>query len=217
VTPVLPPPGMKRIFTFHHDPISFIWNWTAQRFSILTLFALLLILSVAHIQCRKSSPPPNILPPVTQEGKNTFGCKVNGEVWIPYFHCTVFTGSCKELGFSVFHSDTTHQLPLSFSLSTRRATSDTMFSSFDLYSVGAINKTGNVIDSVVILYHALGSSEYYRYATSSTYGVLDFTKLDTINHIISGTFSFTLYNTWNDSVVVTDGRFDLIYNTCLCH
>jgi len=208
---------MKGVFTIHHNPISHSWNWIARGFSNLTFCALLLFLSVVYIQCRKSSPPPNILPPVTQEGKNTFGCKVNGDVWIPYFHCTVFTGSCKELGFSVYHSDTTHQLPLYFSLSTQRATSDTTFSFFDLFSVGANNKTGNVIDSVVILYHALGSSEYYRYPSSNTSGVLNFTKLDTINHIISGTFSFTLYNTWNDSVVVTDGRFDLTYNTCLCH
>jgi hypothetical protein len=193
------------------------WNWTARRVSSLAYYGFLFLLLGSNTHCRKSSPPPNILPPVTQEGKNTFGCKVKGEVWIPYFHCTVFTGSCKELGFSVYHSDTTHQLPLYFSLSTRRATSDTTFSSFDLYSVGAINKTGNVIDSVVILYHALGSSEYYRYPPSNTSGVLNFTKLDTINRIIAGTFSFTLYNTWNDSVVVTDGRFDLTYNACLCH
>jgi len=32
-------------------------------------------------------PPPvvdyTVLPRITQEGKNTFGCKVNGEVWMP--------------------------------------------------------------------------------------------------------------------------------------
>jgi hypothetical protein len=208
---------MKGISTFQLKLFSHSWTWPVRKISSLAYYGFLFLLLVPNMHCRKSSPPPNILPPVTQEGKNTFGCKVNGEVWIPYFHCTVFTGSCKELGFDVFHKDSTHQLPLNFSLSTRRSTSDTTFSSFDLYSVGAINKTGNVIDSVVILYHALGSSEYYRYPPSNTSGVLNFTKLDTINRIIAGTFSFTLYNTWNDSVVVTDGRFDLTYNACLCH
>jgi hypothetical protein len=29
------------------------------------------------------TPCTNCLPPITTEGKNTFGCKVNGKIWLP--------------------------------------------------------------------------------------------------------------------------------------
>jgi hypothetical protein len=181
---------------------------------------MLFLLLVVHLQCNKkccTMPEPDILPPVTQEGKNTFGCRVNGEVWTPWFQCTVRTGNCKELGFGVSHADTAAQLPLDFTLSVRRSLVDTVFSAFDMYTGGAkIKGTGNVMDSVVLLYFS-GSDEYYRFPPGNTSGVFNLTKIDTVNRIIAGTFSFTLYNTRGDSVVVTEGRFDLIYNACLCH
>ena len=38
-------------------------------------------------------------------------------------------------------------------------------------------------------------------------------KIDTTKNFISGTFEFTLFNNQNknDSIVVTDGRFDILY------
>ena len=41
--------------------------------------------------------PPATLPPITQEGKNTFGCKVDGEVWVPYYKCGGTGNPCGEL------------------------------------------------------------------------------------------------------------------------
>jgi hypothetical protein len=47
---------------------------------------------VCCLSCQKEPAPTatpieiidyNVLPPITHEGKNTFGCKVNGEVWVP--------------------------------------------------------------------------------------------------------------------------------------
>jgi hypothetical protein len=54
-------------------------------------FILALIL-LSQTACKKDkhingtgTPPPQQqqLPPITTEGKNTFGCLVNGEVWLP--------------------------------------------------------------------------------------------------------------------------------------
>ena len=46
--------------------------------SVLLIFSLLLI----AVKCPKNDVPPQ-LPPITQSGANTFGCLVNGQVWIP--------------------------------------------------------------------------------------------------------------------------------------
>ncbi|MBL0190536.1 MAG: hypothetical protein IPQ18_04090 [Saprospiraceae bacterium] len=40
-----------------------------------------IILSLAS-SCKKEKMP-DALPPITTEGKGTFGCKINGEIWIP--------------------------------------------------------------------------------------------------------------------------------------
>ena len=49
-------------------------------------FVLLIICCVISCKKDKSSPPSSkpILPAETQVGKNTFGCLLNGEVWLPY-------------------------------------------------------------------------------------------------------------------------------------
>jgi hypothetical protein len=57
-----------------------------NNFFICALCCGLLCLGLA---CQKQPPPGpevidyNVLPPITQEGKNTFGCKIDGEVWVP--------------------------------------------------------------------------------------------------------------------------------------
>jgi len=155
---------------------------------------------------------------VTQEGKNTFGCRVNGVNWTPYFQCGFMTGGCRELGFYVNSTDSVHRLPLRFSLITERRNADNTFSdfSFDTYWLSPINQVENIFDSLSIGYDK--NEEHYSQAYQSyTSGAVNITKLDTINHIMSGTFSFTLYNSNGDSVVITDGRFDLTFNACLCH
>lgn len=42
-------------------------------------------------------------------------------------------------------------------------------------------------------------------------GKLEITKLDTTNHIIAGTFEFTVWKEDCDTIRVTDGRFDIKY------
>ncbi len=55
----------------------------------LKLFCLLLAIPCLALQCNKNKNGPDNgnekeqLPPATQSGKGTFGCKVNGEVWVP--------------------------------------------------------------------------------------------------------------------------------------
>ncbi len=180
----------------------------------------LILLVVTSLQCRKSVPPPNILPPMTQEGKNTFGCVVNGEVWTPYYQCGLinFLTQCEELHTVVTPFDTASKLRYEFNLFTSRKIGQGSFSSFIITT--GILKTGNMDSSFVVTFNKDSIVYYPRYPLNRTFNALTVTKLDTINQIISGTFYFTMYSNYNptgDSVVITDGRFDVTYNACLCH
>jgi len=44
---------------------------------------ILLVLSSIFATCKKNPTDSNGLPPATQEGKNTFGFLLNGQVWTP--------------------------------------------------------------------------------------------------------------------------------------
>jgi len=160
---------------------------------------------------------------VTQEGKNTFGCKINGEVWIPFYQCGLIEipNHCKELQSVVTNPDTTSKLPIDFELSVERELK-MGGGSFSAFYIGATIKTtgnvGNFFDITLIK----DSVRYDpQYPLSPASNAIVVTKLDTVNQVISGTFNFTLYGPYGpangDSMVITDGRFDVTYNACLCH
>jgi hypothetical protein len=171
---------------------------------------------VCGSSCKKSTPSV-ALPPITDEGKNTFGCKVNGQVWVPYFHCNDFGPAPIELTYDIQPVSTNSSLPISIRIDAGNSENGQTFFSFrQNYSLSDhIYGPGNIIDSLMIDY-SFGSGQTYSnfqvYQVSSTPRYLQVSKLDTVNKIISGTFSFTLYTrvaTILDSVVVSEGRFDL--------
>jgi hypothetical protein len=158
---------------------------------------------------------------MTQEGKNTFGCKVNGAVWIPYYQCGLinFLSKCEELHLGVTNADSVSKLPLDVQLFTSRKVGEGTFSSFNIYA--RILKSGK-FDSSFSVYYTKDSVSYYpQNSVNYASNTINVTRVDTVNQIISGTFNFTLYGPYgpgsSDSVVVTDGRFDVTYNACLCH
>jgi len=70
--------------------------------NFLLFFSLTLLLGACELF--PETEPENTLPPITQVGANTFGCKVNGEVWLPYKDGGLFSGSALkwELGQNSF-------------------------------------------------------------------------------------------------------------------
>jgi len=180
-----------------------------------------LLLLLAGVQCKKSYPPPNILPPLTQEGKNTFGCNINGLVWIPYYACGLIEipNRCKELSSLVSVVDTSRKLPIDWQLTVIRELKPGG-GAFSAFYLGArIGQTGNLGSFFSVTYRK--DSIYYnpQYPINNASNAINVTRVDTLNQIISGTFYFTLFNSSDpkDSVVVTDGRFDVTYKACLCH
>ena len=169
----------------------------------------------SFVQCKKDKPSKN-LPPVTQEGKNTVGFKVNGEIWTPFYKCSYSGDPCGEISarYGPPYNSTDW-----FSFQVARSTSDHL-SALTISSLTPITTIGDKFDSITINYLTgngsnLGTSYNKTYQSSRTF---DITRIDIVNQIISGVFSFKLFNTsgGTDSIEITDGRFDFRMNACIC-
>lgn len=188
------------------------------------LMLLALIFFITIVSCKKENTNSDFLPPITETGANTFGCKINGKVWLPYYKCDYFTNPCAEIETHYIHQNIDYFLPLSFGLGTERkvGSSHTTFSINNLHFgqpfVTTLIQGKNIFDSLLISYNDEKNYQSFGYQNQSKDSKNNFTisKLDTINKIISGTFSFILRN-YPDSVLVTDGRFDFkIQDFCKC-
>ncbi len=149
---------------------------------------------------KDSSTKKDVLPPITQEGKNTFGCKVNGEVWVPQsgFLINALTSSYQSNVFILDAKRETEELDEEIFYSG-------FFDAVGSYSLPNANHTvefNKVINSIL----------HYYYVDTINSGVVTITKLDTTEGIIAGTFYFDAIDTTTNEVLhVTDGRFDVKY------
>lgn len=156
---------------------------------------------------------PVKLPPETQEGANTFGCRINGKKWVP-------TGTPGKPsggrypgvngGFYKIGLDTTFYLYI-------RAYKDE--ESVELWARN-VTKAGNyeLKYSTETKPNALFPLNYAsvhfgdEYVTTNVYnGWVNVTKADTLTGLVAGTFEFTAVNRRDPSKTlrVTDGRFDV--------
>lgn len=177
-----------------------------------TTILLLLFIATTTIssKCKKDDDQPAQLPPETTIGANTFGCKINGEVFVPkdgrgkpgLFCQYVYLGNGLGGGWFLNIPATNWQPnpPIGVNIET---------------------------DSLLIIegqtYRFKNSKGFPRaffdngniYATLITdTGSLHITKHDQIRRILSGTFFFTGTNTSTSSgekISVTEGRFDITY------
>lgn len=169
----------------------------------LLLLGVLLGLS----QCKKKSPDPvDQLPPATQTGAGTFGCLVNGQVWMPQ-------GNDGTSNYTVSY-DTFPDGGL-LEIATYRidgpGVSD--FQSLSLWTK-QLNNPGAFsfqnTQTAIARFNDQKTNCFWRSSDPNTYrrGTLTLTRLDRQAGIISGTFEFTLAKPGCDSVRVTQGRFD---------
>jgi hypothetical protein len=141
------------------------------------------------------------LPPETTTGANTFGCLVNGKVWlnggvgIPNYSLAI-----NEL------SDTT------LGIVARRKTSNTT-ESIILYVSNSSLKENRYIIGTTNIYINYLYTDIINQITCNYQGVckgfIKLNRFDLLNDVVSGSFEATLYNSECDSAVITQGRFDL--------
>lgn len=166
----------------------------------------LIFICLTSSKCEKDKSPINPvdqLPPATQTGANTFGCLVNGEVWIPkdnYGQATfsLYADPTFENGVfgvtAIKYYDAGKFQQISFG-------SDTCTNS-GVYPLGKPHNRAQFMDigkSLMLISDNQGVK---------CTGTMSITKYDLQNRIFSGTFEFTIYNTVGDTIRITHGRFD---------
>lgn len=171
--------------------------------------------------CKKDPTKNAKLPSITQEGKNTIGFTIGGEVWVPYYNCRFMGDPCGEIHSSYSVLGGSAQNAFDFNVIRYRNNS---FAALTLTSSGisTITSEGEKIDSIRVEYNdnKLSGDGYF---VGPNYGdKFIITKIDFVKQIISGQFEFRLKEIKNDGTVtnnfikIVDGRFDFKFNACKC-
>jgi hypothetical protein len=177
------------------------------------IFLALILLSLTACKKDKNingtgTPPPQQqqLPPITTEGKNTFGCLVNGNVWLP---------EVTPYQMFVYPLTSSYNPNFGFDVKTTKKISNSIFQGISLQIIN-LNDTG---EYYLNSNSSIGSYGTYSdalidcfYSTNTTQvGKVKIIKFDIPNKIIAGTFEMKLWKNGCDTINITDGRFDVKY------
>jgi hypothetical protein len=169
---------------------------------LLSLFFISLNL---FISCKKDN-----LPKATEKGKNTFGCKIDGKIFVP--QKTITYPSMPPL--RSYYDDSSRYFELSVSEDRDEGNNGLKrYMILKLYNLKIGNNALNENNKALIVISTNNQLDQ-RYETNTAIGgTLNITRIDTLAHIISGTFSFNAASRPDNSKIisVTDGRFDINY------
>ncbi|MBS1640239.1 MAG: hypothetical protein JST94_05080 [Bacteroidetes bacterium] len=180
------------------------------------LFVFILITAISCSSCKKSTPDPvSQLPPETQTGANTFGCLINGVAFTP--KGSLFGPPSLQCAYQYLNGGYYFHL----SASNYGANSEN-FSNVGVFTDSLkIDTIHNPFPLEIRYFTGKGYGQYGRYiisyspnlyyTTSIIKGQLIIKRFDQINQIVSGTFWFNAINSNNDTIKITDGRFDMHY------
>jgi hypothetical protein len=177
---------------------------------ITTLSIVLIFIILSASRCKKDPVNPiDQLPPETKTGANTFGCLIDGKVFIPKGN--PLGGPIKKASYQYLNngfyfgiSGIDKSNPEDVTDVGIRADSVILaIGTFSLTKYGAKGYLGGVGFSKIMQL----SVEYYTNEIQS--GQLVIKHFDTINQIVSGTFWFDAKNTNGQIVQVREGRFDM--------
>lgn len=138
------------------------------------------------------------LPPETQEGKNTFGCLVNGKAWV-VVSSTRASGVYQAGILSISGSILKPQVQ-DIAINIEEVS--------DPIEVGREYDLTSIPNNRATIFYSL-DCQYEAENTVS--GNLIITRLDRVNHIVAGVFSFVTSITGCDTLTITHGRFDIQY------
>lgn len=151
-------------------------------------------------------PTPE-LPPITQEGKNTFGFLLNGEVWLPkaatYMYAIKQQASYYQGKFILVGNRVGQDKNIDEKLNI---TLDAPV----LWDTGTFVLKNPGKNAIGAWYW--NNIHGFEYKTDSIHtGILHITRFDLEKRIVSGTFNMVMMGNENtpDSVIITDGRFDM--------
>jgi hypothetical protein len=178
-----------------------------------SLFILLITLFL-FISCKKEKVSPiEQLPAATQEGKNTFGCLVNGNVFKP--KGSFFGGANTECYYQYINSNNINGYV--FQVAGFRKEESRRVSMIRLHGDDILLKEGETYQllnqentNMYGSYFIISNPDVTEYSTSTTSsGELKITHFDPEKFIVSGTFWFDAVNAKGEKVEVREGRFDM--------
>jgi len=161
---------------------------------------LFVVFTVFLFSCKKE-PEPLTLPPATQTGENTFGCKVNGEVFVPNgnvyyksFSEPVYLTEDSLFGFSCYN---VRDFDCKTNIRVRL---------FEVFEQGLQSNFDNYQGYFSGCMGGLSGS--FRINQEETNSVI-ISRFDLDERIVSGTFEYNLINDNEETLSITEGRFDV--------
>jgi hypothetical protein len=144
------------------------------------------------------------LPPITTTGENTFGCKVNGKVWVAKSNT-----SFPHMFFALDRVNNS-QLILSGNL-IRRPTDDFTVNLTFSHDIGVVEYTlGYNNDAAPSARYIDANKNKFWETDSLRGGGVTLLRFDSVKQIISGTFYFDCINPETGEILkITEGRFDM--------
>lgn len=173
---------------------------------------LLLLLSACSLFDRDRPVPEPQLPPLTNEGANTFGCRIDGEVWVARSNHILFPKISGSFGAKAFYV-TGQQYDSKDSIKESISFRIEEISKPDTFYLGDWQRdfpasNGGYTDFI-------SGADYYTrgFGTGSYSGQVVITSMDTTpraaNRHIAGIFWFTASDTVRQKTIeITEGRFD---------
>ncbi|MDJ1467129.1 hypothetical protein [Xanthocytophaga flava] len=170
----------------------------------IAIFLVTIVTSLLFFSCEKEME----LPPITQIGANTFGCRINGKAWVPEAGKPADYNDILIYEFEEYRDSGVFQVRAS---NTKRGGYVALFSNV-AGSVGTypISRTDSTHVTQVIL--GFGKCQYFSDEDATCVGSITLTRVDYQAGILSGTFSYTISLPDCETIHVTDGRFDLKTN-----
>ncbi|MCX8492429.1 MAG: hypothetical protein ORN54_15335 [Cyclobacteriaceae bacterium] len=152
---------------------------------------------------KKEEPKPKTelekLPPITQEGKNTFGCLVNGKAWI----------APTQTDAAGFYQLGTLQVSGSFNEPSRSL--GIVLNSSSVLNTGRFELVNFPVSYCRAIIEINNTSGCFYEPENTLAGFVEIKLLDTRKYIVSGIFEFTTLTKVCDTLKVTNGRFDIKY------
>lgn len=163
-----------------------------------TMNRFLLLLPLLLVACKKDGPEAG-LPKATQEGKNTFGCLVNGKAFLPKAGSVFSIGNRNPLEANFYQG---------YLYISARGDGGVDFVIKDAYKTGKYNL--KTVPSGNNGYYKDDTGQYFTSDIQS--GEVELSRIDTLQKIASGTFQFSatgISTATGKTVTITEGRFDV--------
>jgi hypothetical protein len=181
--------------------------------SKINLLLLLCVIVLCSSQCKKTNieiPKTELekLPPITQTGANTFGCLVNGKAWVAQRNdCSVFCDASFKILYDGINGGNLSIKALLIDQSSGINQGISLgFDSTNFKTKFIYNQSTSQSIGFTFINNYVYTRSWDSLVTCT--GLINLTKYDLQNGIVSGTFEFSLAKPNSETILVTDGRFD---------